>query len=92
MVSGAQLEIAVKATAVAEIQSPLNSPLLLEVVAYGFCIVLPGEFPSSGKGVQITDQRFALRMPLSTSRSHCLFLPVQLWEMPVQSWCHGPEV
>lgn len=82
MVSGAQLETAVKATAFGEIQSLLNSPSLLEVVACGFHVVLPLEF-FSGKGVQITDQRFALWMPLSTSRSHCLFFPVQLWEMPV---------
>lgn len=44
------------------------------------------------KGVQNPACRFVPWMPPSTARSHCLFFPLQLWEVPVQSRCHGLEV
>lgn len=44
------------------------------------------------KGIQNPACRFVPWIPPSTARSHCLFFPLQLWEVPVQNWCHGPEV
>lgn len=75
MISGAQLEIAVRATGFADTEPFLNPPSLfgnccpwVSCPASGrrFCRV-----PCSGKRVQNTDRSFVLRMPPSTSRFHC---------------------
>lgn len=76
MFSGAQLEIAVKATGFAETQPFLNSPSLLgNRRPWVSRLVFLCGVRRSEKRIQNAERRFVLWMPPSTSRFQCLFCP-----------------